>query len=285
MQDNNQDQQPKSEKQEKENVRMVSSPEEFYAILDGHAIKTTENGETKYFYLKPEEKIEVAHQIATMYLQQHPRSFSYATHLSSSEDESEFTFYHTLSDDEIAIIRQWQDLEYDEDNEEIELQEYLMENHYDDLLDKLLTHLTPFQLDTLDGCDLDDALQFTNFSIQFLEDDGTLRTPAIIGCPLTDDEFVELLELCLLHSNRLSMNMLVYKKPELAQRLIRHLVWSYCDYQFESYDPSICDLYELKSIARSILDPSTDILHLKDSQDIRIQAFLKENKIETETEK
>lgn len=73
MKDNNQDQQPKSENQEKENVRMVSSPEEFFAILEGHAIKTTENGETKYFYLKPEEKIEVAHQIATMYLQQHPR--------------------------------------------------------------------------------------------------------------------------------------------------------------------------------------------------------------------
>lgn len=285
MQDNNQDQQPQSENQKKENVRMVSSPEEFFAILDGRAIKTTEDGETKYFYLKPEEKTEVAHQIASMYLQQHPRPVSYATHLSSSEDESEFTFYHTLSDDEIAIIRQWQDLEDDEDDEEMGLQEYLMENHYDDLLDHLLSHLTPFQLDTLDYCDLDDALQFTSFSIQFLKDDGTLSTPAIIGCPLTDDEFVKLLQYCLLSSNRLSMNMLVYREPELAQRLVRHLVWSYCDYQFESYKPSICDLYELKSIARSILDPSTDILHLKDSQDIRIQAFLKEHTVKTETEK
>ena len=267
-----------------EKVTWVSSTEEMFAILEGDAIKITENGESRYFHLKGNEKAEVAHQIAEMYLQQFPRPICYASHLSSSDDDSKLTVYHQLTDEELAIIQRWIDISVDENEDEIELQEYLEENGHDDLLGKLMEHDTPFLLDILDYVDLNDKQQFTQFSIQFKEDDGTWNRPQSIGSPLTDAEFVELLELCLLLSNRLSMNMLVYRKPELAKRIIEHMVWAYCDFQFESWYPSLIDLTELKSIARSILDPSVDILHLHDSEDIRIRAFMKGHKIEKETE-
>ena len=75
------------------------------------------------------------------------------------------------------------------------------------------------------------------------------------------------------------MNMLVYMKPKIAQHVISHLIWAYCDNMFEMSEPFICELDELKSIARSILDPSQDSLHLFSSDDIRILAFLKGHKI------
>ena len=254
---------------------LVSSMEEMMAILEGHAIKMTENGETKFFYLKENEKAEVAHQIAEMYLQQHPRPLYYATHLSSTDDDSKMTLYHRLTDEEIAVIRQ---LEKVNEEEEIGLQEYL-EAENEELLEKLLSHSTPMELDVLDSCDLNDTLQFTHFSVQVQKEDGSLWPPHTIGCPLTDEEFVELLEQCLLTKNQLSMNMLVYRKPEIAQHVISHLIWAYCDNMFEMSEPFICELDELKSIARSILDPSQDSLHLFSSDDIRILAFLKGHKI------
>ena len=274
MEEKKQDMQPGNNPEQKK-VTQVSSMEEMMAILEGHSIKMTENGETKFFYLKENEKAEVAHQIAEMYLQQHPRPLYYATHLSSTEDDSKMTLYHRLADEEIAVIRQWEKVN---EEEEIGLQEYL-EAENEELLEKLLSHSTPMELDVLDSCDLNDTLQFTRFSMQVLKEDGSLWPPHTIGCPLTDEEFVELLEQCLLTKNQLSMNMLVYRKPEIAQRVIRHLAWAYCDNQFETSVPFICELDELKSIARSILDPSQDCLHLFSSDDIRILAFLKGHKI------
>ena len=73
--------------------------------------------------------------------------------------------------------------------------------------------------------------------------------------------------------------MLVYKAPEAAQHVIRHLTWAYCNFQFETNKDSLICLDELKSVAQSILDPSVDILHLFDSEEIRIKAFLKGHRI------
>ena len=263
-------------------VTRVSTMEEMIAILDGEAIKITENGESKFFYLKNKEKAEVAHQIAEMYLQQHPRPNFYGVRLTSSEGGDELTYYHQLTDEEIAIIRNWEKNPIDEEGVEISLHEYL-ESYHGDLFDKLSTYDSPFDLDYLDSCDLDKPLKYTDFSIQFKEKDGSLRYPNKIGCPLTDSEFIELLTCCLLAENRISMNMLVYRKPEIAQHIIEHLMWSYYDFKFEVWNPTICELDELKSITNSILDPSIDVLHLLDCEDIRIKAFLKGHKIENES--
>lgn len=258
---------------------MVSSMEEMFAILEGKAISYAKGGKKKTFYLKEHEEVEVAHQIAEMYIQQFPRPQYYPAHLTSSEDASELTLYHKLTKEEIAIIQEFNsDTEYDEG----ELEDYLRGKGHQDLLDKLLEHDTPMQLDTLSGCNLNAPEKFTDFSVQYKEEDGSLSRSFIYGCPLSDDEFIELLEQCLLKSNRISMNMLVYRKADVAQRIIRHLVWVFCDYNFETTRPFICELDELKSVAQSILDPSKDILKLSDSNDLRIRAFMKGHKIEKE---
>ena len=88
-----------------EKVTRVSSMEEMIAILDGEAIKISENGETKFFYLKENEKVEIAHQIAEMYLQQFPRPKCYGVHLLSSEGGNELTPYYQLTDEEIAGLQ------------------------------------------------------------------------------------------------------------------------------------------------------------------------------------
>ena len=227
-------------------------------------------------HLGKDEEEEVAHQIATMYLQQHPRPVKYAVHLCSTEDDSDGIYYHTLSEEEQAIIRKW---EADEDGEGLELDEFLETENHHELLLRLVENNSLFPLNWVQGCDLNDTLQFTRFSLRLLMDDGTLEKPGYIGVPLTDDEFLELLEQCLLHANRLSMNMLVYKKPELSQRIISHMLRVYLDGMYECHNPTIIELDELKSVARSILDPSTDILHLSGSDDPRIRTFLENHEI------
>ena len=267
-----------------EKATRVSSIEEMVAILDGKAIKITENGVSKFFYLKENEKIETAHRIAEMYLQHFPRPNTYGAHLSSSESGYGLTIFHQLTEEEIATIRSWKENSIDEDGEEISLEDYLAWKN-EELLEKLIRNDSLYELDTLDSCDLESPLKFTKFSIQFKDDDGNLGYSFPFPCPLTDEEFVELLTFCLIEKNRISMNMLMYRKPEITQHVIEHLVWSYYDFRFESYKPSICELDELKSIAQSILDPSVDTLHLIDSEDIRIKAFLKEHKIEKGSQK
>lgn len=279
MKDNEQEKNQQGEMPEDEKVTRVSSAEEMFAILEGEAIKVTENGKTKIFYLKEEEKAEVAHQIAEMYLQKFPRPYQYGAHLSSSEGDCSLTVFHKLTDEEMAIIQRWKATTEDPNEVEYELQEYLEEFGHTDLLDKLIQNDAMLGLDTLDSLDLDNPRQFTGFTIQFKNEDGSLTLPWGINCPLTDSQYIELLEQCLLYSNKLSMNMLVYKAPEAAQCVIRHLTWAYCNFQFETSKDSLICLDELKSVAQSILDPSVDILHLFDSEDIRIKAFLKGHRI------
>ena len=279
MKNNDQEKNQQGEMPEDEKVTRVSSAEEMFAILEGEAIKVTENGKTKIFYLKEEEKAEVAHQIAEMYLQKFPRPYLYGANLKSTEFADALTTYHELTEEEMAIIQHWKATTEDPNEVEYDLDQYLQEFGHTDLLDKLLEHGTPMDLDRLKSVDLDNPRQFTSFTIQFKEDDGSLTLPYDIGCPLTDSQYIELLVQCLLNSNRLSMNMLVYRTPEIAQHIIRHLTWSYCDFNFETSKDSLISLDELKSIAESILDPSVDILHLFDSEDIRIQTFMRGHRI------
>ena len=279
MKNNDQEKNQQGEMPEDEKVTRVSSAEEMFAILEGEAIKVTENGKTKIFYLKEEEKAEVAHQIAEMYLQKFPRPYLYGANLKSTEFADALTTYHELTEEEMAIIQHWKATTEDPNEVEYDLDQYLQEFGHTDLLDKLLEHGTPMDLDRLKSVDLDNPRQFTSFTIQFKEDDGSLTLPYDIGCPLTDSQYIELLVQCLLNSNRLSMNMLVYRTPEIAQHIIRHLTWSYCDFNFETSKDSLISLDELKSVAESILDPSVDILHLFDSEDIRIQTFMRGHRI------
>ena len=94
-----------------------------------------------------------------------------------------------------------------------------------------------------------------------------------IGCELTDDEFKEILVELLLSSNRYSMNMLVYRKPDLCQKITRHITYASMDYQFENWSSYIADMYEHKSICESILNPFKDILDIFNSNDDQTRIF------------
>ena len=222
------------------------------------------------------DNITTALTIAKTYLSRFPRREDYGAHLTSSEFDNETTIYHPLTDEEKDIIRKYPKDSDDYNN----LGEYLEDIGEKALLEKLFDGNTLSAIDTLDSCDLDDKLKFAEFSIQIREDDGSIRPPVKISCPMSDEQYVELLAQCLLESNRISMNMLVYRKPEIAQRIIRHMVWATYDNQCEMPKPFLCDLDEIKSVSRSILNPAEDILQLFESEDDTLKQFALSHQIE-----
>ena len=220
----------------------------------------------------------LALRIAKMYLMKSPRVKKYGITLTSSECANEMTFYHPLSDEEIKILKGWKE---DPENEEygISLGEYLEIEGCNDLTDKLLENPTPMHLDIISDCDMDNPLMFTAFSMQILNDDGSFSNPTFITIPLSDEDYLELLTELIKLSNRLSINMLVYQKPKMGQHIMSCLAKGYMDYQFDLYDPFVCDMCELKDAAKSILDPFTDVLHLFESEDEEIRKFVIEHQI------
>lgn len=223
-----------------------------------------------------QKNLETAQKIADLYLVKFPREKSYGVHLVSSEDASELTICHKLSDEEIKILKKCSRIAH---RDELYLQEILDSEGYSDLSDKLGGHDTPMLLDTIESIDLRHPLKFTNFSIQPLKEDGTLEFKDIIGVPLTDKEFKEILVELILKGNRYSMNMLVYRKPKLGQKIIKHLTFARMDFQFEDWNPSVIDMSELKEICERILNPFKDVLQLFKSNDKELVDFAIRHKI------
>lgn len=213
---------------------------------------------------------EIANKIATVYLEKFPRRKLYGVHLTSIGYASEMTVYTSLSEEEIKIIKECSLIA---NEESCSLDEILDSEGYNDLLEKLFEHDTCLPLNSVESVDLDNPLKFTSFSYQELNDNGELEYMRSIGCELTDDEFKEILVELLLSSNRYSMNMLVYRKPDLCQKITRHITYASMDYQFENRSSYIADMYEHKSICESILNPFKDILDIFNSNDDHIRKF------------
>ncbi len=229
-------------------------------------------GEAYRYYSKKIEQsnLEVAHVIADLYLKQYPRELSYGVKLTSSEDDSELILYHELSKEEIEILKKCSAIAVEE---VCTLDEILSGEGYDELVEKLVEHDTPMDLDIVDSIDLDNPLKFTQFSFQSLNEDGTLGYKRSLGMNLTDDEFKEILEELLLYKNHYSMNMLVYHKPELCQKIMRHLTYASVDYKYENWNFYIADMIEHKEICEKILNPFKDVLGLFKSKDSNIKEF------------
>ena len=217
-----------------------------------------------------QKNLEIAQRIADLYLVKFPRELSYGVNLISSEDASKLTICHRLSVAEINILKKCSRIAH---RDECYLQEILDSEGYSDLSVKLGGHDTPMLLDTIESIDLRHPLKFTNFSYQPLKEDGTLGYKENIGVPLTDKEFKEILVELLLKGNRYSMNMLVYRKPKLGQKIIKHLTFARMDFQFEDWNPSVIDMLELKDISYQILNPSRDVLQLFKSNDKDLADF------------
>ena len=241
-------------------------------VSDNKPTKDTKDYIREYL----QKKLEIAQKIADLYLVKFPREMSYGVKLVSSEDASELTICHKLSDEEIKILKKCSRIAH---RDECTLEEILDSEGYTDLIGKLGAHSTPMLLDTIESIDLRHPLKFTNFSFQPLEEDGTLGFKENIGVPLTDKEFKEILVDLLLNGNRYSMNMLVYRKPKLGKRIIRHITFASLDFQFENWKPSVIDLSELKDICDQILNPFRDVLQLFKSNDKDLADFAHQHQI------
>ncbi len=250
----------------------LGTPEKAEAL--GYSYPKTETNDNKTLsetVMDYREKLEktnmkVARIIADLYLEKFPRKLSYEVELSSTEDDSETSFCYALSNDEIDIIKKCSLIASEE---ECSLDEILSEKGHDELVDKLVDD----KFNIINSVDLNNPLKFTKFSFQQLYDDGTLSYKRGIGTDLTDDEFKEILIELLLHVNRYSMNMLVYRKPELAQNIMRHLAYASFDYQLENWNPYIADMFEHKDICEKILNPFKDILNIFHSENEEIKDF------------
>lgn len=223
------------------------------------------------------EKVDkIAETIADMYIQKHPRQTMYGVTLTSTEDDSEMTYYKRLSKEDLSVLRKYLAIK---EEEGISLEEYLEGEGMDELRDRLAENDSPYCLNYVEDVDLDDTRKFTKFSMQVQDKDGSLRSPYIAGVPMTDEEYKDLFITLMKQKNRLSMNQLVYLKPELAQRIMSHLAGVYNDWVCEMTRPFICDLYELKQAVESVMDPFKDELNLFHSQDADVLRFAKEFQI------
>lgn len=220
----------------------------------------------------------LARKIAHQYLDKYPRLNSYGVDVVSSEDDSFGTYYHNLNSDELGILRRFVDRP--EDDRDIGLSEWLESEQQNELIDKLLDFYSPFQLDILSDIDLDHPLKFSQFVLRYQLSDGTFANPFYISVNLTDDEYVDILADLLKSSNHYSLNMMVYKKPEIAQRIMAYIVGTFLDGIGDFSEPFLCDLYELKSVVKSILDPFEDKLHLFKSEDEELKRFVTKRQID-----
>ena len=222
-------------------------------------------------------KDAIAKKIAHLYLEKFPRPNMYGVSVTSSEDDSEMTYYHNLNNEEIEVFRKF--LNRPEDELDIGLHEWLECEGQTELIDNMFDFFSPFQLDTLSDVDLDHPLKFSKFVIRGQKNDGTITDPNYIGVDLTDDEYKDIMTDLLKSSNHYSINMMVYMRPEIAQKIMSHIVSVYLDGIGDFKEPFLCDMYELKGVVKSILDPFEDKLMLFESNDEEIKKFIIRNQI------
>ena len=218
---------------------------------------------------------DIANKIAALYLEKYPRKKLFGVELSSSEDDSEGTFYQELTNEEINILQKCVGIA---EEENIPIDEILCVEA-PELADNLLEHNTPMPLNTIASVDLEHPLKFTGFSFHEFPHNNKSGYERNINVELTDDEFREILVELLLNNNRYSMNMLVYRKPEIAQKIIQHLTFASCDFLFENCNPFVCDMVEQKEICENILNPFKDILGLFDCKNESIRKFVENHQI------
>ena len=121
--------------------------------------------------------------------------------------------------------------------------------------------------------DLETPIKNTTFCIWEQNEDKCTMRSKFVDLNLTDDEFKTLLVEHLMCSNKYTFNMLVYRQPELAQKLIWRMSYASMDYKRENVNPFICEMTDIRKVAESILNPSVDALGLFESSDEDLKEF------------
>lgn len=216
---------------------------------------------------------EMAARIAAMYLEKHPRPELYLFNLCSSENDSEGSYYKKLSKEDMAVIQRWKP-----DNEEdISLDEFLA---FEDpeLYDRLIDNDSIYQLNMIASCDLNDMKKYSPCLIHQYNEGKKDHRIYDSSFPLDDEEFIELLADRIDTQLGVSLNSIVVNRPELGQRIMRHLVDVTWGIPGDNPYPFFVILTEIEIAAKKILDPHTDDLGLfvSDDEDLKNYAIRKE---------
>ena len=229
------------------------------------------------------EKMEkTARRIADLYLERFPREELYGIGLTSTEDASTLRAYRHFDRETLEMLTGCQRIA---DEERCTLETVLEEEGHAELIEALREHDTGLYLDTVQNVDIEHPQKFTDFTMRVMDEEGKLQAPRFVGVPLTDEEFKEILVELLMNSNHYSFNNLVYRKPEIAQKVMRHLAYAYLDFTSESMWPFVCEMEELKEIAARILTPGKDVLHLFQGEDEDMRDFCKKRHISKQKKK
>jgi len=221
--------------------------------------------------MKEKSSFKTATEIAKHYLTLNPREVSYRVDLSSTEDDSEDYYYHCLNEDEKAIVQKWCDLTEDDDMYGVFLDEYLQNNGYEKLAERLGQHNTFLELNIVSSCDLTDAVKLFHFKLYFFYEKRESMSKAIdASCPLDDDEYAILLA-CHLMDKDMTINKLFDVCPEIMNKIHSHALGLFLG----CHDtPFILSFTEMKETANKIMNPRHDILGLYKSKNAKIKSFI-----------
>jgi len=215
-------------------------------------------------------------RVVNMYLERFPLTPHYGIELSSTEDDSHEKLYYKMSKEEMALLHAWQNNE-----EEMSLGEYLQScidkdssGQYQDMYDRWIEHSSPFPLNMIDSCDLDNPLFFTRVGVRQLNDKNELRTQCTIGMQVSVEDMKQLLFIFIKEHNQVTFNQLMYLFPDFSARMNRHISWSLCDGVCETMYPFVLDMIEIKEMVLDICSPERDVLGLCAMEDEHIRTFL-----------
>lgn len=221
-----------------------------------------------------ERNQRVARQIAEKYLEKFPREVSYRYDIDVYEDGT-FSFYGKFSD---ATIEKLKGYVIEAEDEMMDIDEVMRQHGDGDLADDLMSDCWPLSPKCIKAFDFDDTVKVAVFGCRELQDDGTLGENRCCLAALTDAEYAEILAEHLLCTNELSLNMLMYRKPELASKIMRYMVIDN-PLDWENPRPLIGLMPEFKDVAEKIMNPRKDILGIFKSEDNDIRGFATRFKI------
>ena len=215
-----------------------------------------------------------ANTIAEMYLQKFPRSASYGIELSTGSVIP--VPYDSFTEKELDALHKSQELI--KAAKWLTIIDGLYHKSHKEPQDKLVHKL--YNLAGIDRYSFSDLIKtvdlseskFSMFSVRELQNDGTLGEKHYFNVPLSDEEYKEILTELIYYSNVYSVNMLIYNKPALGQKIMKYLTFASCTQEHESQfhrlitgenpNPFIVEMPELKSVCESILNPFVDKLGL-----------------------
>lgn len=217
---------------------------------------------------------EFAKTISDMYIQKFPRPLTFGVELEYGRIIS--IPQNALTKEEVEILRDCSKMTRPEYH--FNIIEVLNRENHEDIAEKIFSltgvdHYGGYE-ESIKSIDLNNP-QYAEFTVKELDTDGSLGEERNYSVPLTNDEYKEILEELIFYSNCCTMNMFVYNKPQISEKIMRYL--SYATWREEHMNqacvsgqnpnPFIVEMTELKSVCERILNPFVDDLGLFSTED------------------